>query len=267
MTQQTLTVQVLLSCMHQTDNSIIQRSQLTNTHTLVINQCDIKQETWRTQTDKLRWLDTPTRGLSVSRNLAIQNAKADVCVIADDDEIFEDNVEEIIQKAYAQCPQADVVIFTIGNRPIKFGNKPRKLKKWELLQVNSVRISFKRASICQQNIQFDTQLGSGTENGGGEENNFLFDCYNNGLQIYFVPLQIATVLPNQGSQWFHGFNAKFFYNRGKSTRYMYGFWFACAYGAYFVLFKRALYNTNISTWQAAKNLFLGIWKNELGRKK
>ena len=43
---------------------------------------------------------TTERGLSKSRNLAIANAKTDICLICDDDEIFVDNYEEIILNAY-----------------------------------------------------------------------------------------------------------------------------------------------------------------------
>lgn len=258
----TFTIQVLLSCMHQADMSIVNKSNLQNVPTIVVNQCNVQTEQHKKIGKYLLWIDSPTRGLSVSRNLAIKNTTADACVIADNDELFEENLPHIISKGYALCPQADVLIFTVGNRPIKFGNKPRKLKKWELLKINSVRTTFKRESIIKNGISFDILLGSGTGNGPGEENKFVLDCYNKGLQIYFVPLKIATVIDIH-SNWFHGYDKQFFYNRGKTTRYMFGFWFALVYGVYFLVAKYKIYRKTISFRQAAHNLFLGFWRNEL----
>ena len=260
--QQNLSVQVLLSCMNQTDENIVKKSNLQHTSSVVINQCSVQAQRRRKTPQHLLWIDSPTRGLSVSRNLALAHASADICVVADDDEWFEADLPRIINQGYTLCPQADVLIFTVGNRPIKFGGKPRKLKKWELLKINSVRLTFRRESILNKHIAFDVLLGSGTGNGPGEENKFVLDCYKKGLQIFFMPLKIATVL-NTHSNWFYGYDKAFFYNRGKSTRYVYGFWFACIYGLYFLAAKYPLYKKTVSAAQATGQLFLGIWKNEL----
>ena len=151
----TPSIQVLLSCMHQTDHSIVKKSNLEGIPVIVVNQCKISAEQHKKPNEYLHWIDTPSRGLSVSRNLAISNAAADICIIADDDEVFENNLSQIIEQGYAQCPQADILIFTMGNRPIKFGNKPRKLKKWELLKITSVRTTFRRESILKKHILFE----------------------------------------------------------------------------------------------------------------
>lgn len=258
-----MNIEVLLSCMHQQYASIVKDSNLDNIPTLVINQCNITQERWKSPMPNLRWLDTPTRGLSISRNLGILNSKADICVIADDDEIFEDNLLKNVKQGYEEYPQADIIIFTVGNRPDKFGAIARKLRKIELLKVISVRITFRLKSIKSKNIFFDPRLGSGTDSTGGEENKFVLDCYKQGLKIYYVPLRIATVRPVKNSRWFFGYNKQFFYNRGKTTRYVYGFWFACLYAIYFLIFKHHIYRQTISLRQATRAIFTGIWKNEL----
>ena len=248
--------------MHQKDYSIIERSNLSNVPTLVINQTDIeKQETKKISSNQC-WIDTSTRGLSISRNLAIKNATADICVIADDDEIFEENFIKKVEETYKQLPQADIIIFSLSNSKVKFGKVPRKLTKWELLKVISIRISFKIDPILKNNILFDPLLGSGSGNGSGEENKFLLDCYNKGLQIYFSPCQIAYLNKNSESLWFKGFDEKYFYTRGKSTRYIFGFWFACIYGIYFLIAKYNKYKNNISIFKAAFYLGKGLFKIE-----
>ncbi|WP_413854028.1 glycosyltransferase [Candidatus Ruminimicrobium bovinum] len=254
-----LTVQVLLSCMYQQDCSIIEHSNLSKIPTLVINQMDVFKEEKKFISEYLLWINTPTRGLSVSRNLAIKNSEADICLLADDDEIFEENLVQKISSAYDEYPQADIILFNVNNFPIKFGDKVRPLKKWEILKANSIRITFRLKKI-QDKVCFDTLLGSGTENGGGEENKFLLDCWKQGFKIYFVPVSIATLNKQSSSSWFYTFDENYFYTRGKATRYILGFWYACIYGIYFLVTKYSQYRKNCSIYKAILFLFKGIVK-------
>ena len=74
-----MNLQVLLSCMHKKEFSIIEKSNLTMVNTLIINQCD--ENRIIDLDNKHRVINTSTRGLSVSRNLAIQNASEDLCLM------------------------------------------------------------------------------------------------------------------------------------------------------------------------------------------
>lgn len=246
--------------MQQDNFSIIQKSNLREIPTIVINQCTIPQERKITK-QNLYWIDSPSRGLSISRNLAIKNASADICILSDDDEVFEPNLEEIIAAGYQYFPQADIIVFNLRNHFNRLGKIARRLTKYDLLKVTSFQITFKLKSV-RNKISFDPLLGSGTNNGSGEENKFLLDCFEAGLKIYFVPKIIAT-LHSTPSHWFVGFDKKYFYNRGKSTRYIYGFWFSNIYALYFLVAKRKQYISTISTFQATRSIFAGIWKNEL----
>ena len=259
-----MTLEVLLSCMHQRDDKIINRSNLSAVKTLVVNQCDIAADEM-VQVDELhRMYHTKTRGLSVSRNLAIQMAEADICLLSDDDEIFVDAMEERIYRAYEVFPDADLIIFQLSNRYKKLGDRPRRLRKYELLRVASWQISFRLSSIRDQ-ISFDQLLGAGTGNGGGEENKFLLDCWRAGKKIYFVPEIIAEGMNDMKSTWFFGWDKRFFYNQGKTTRYILGLPISLAYAAYYLFAKRRLYRDEISVWEATKSLVSGILHNDLVR--
>ena len=111
-------VNVLVSCMNQQDYSIIEKSNLCNVGVVVVNQ-NTSDESIMTIDKRHLWINSKTRGLSVSRNMAIKNSKADICLISDDDEIFVDNVEQVIKDAYESHPDADVIIFKISNFPEK----------------------------------------------------------------------------------------------------------------------------------------------------
>lgn len=261
------TFTILLSCMYEKDYEIIRRSNIYS-DCVIINQCNENSKK-RITIDNNKvclWVNTPERGLSKSRNLAIDNSSSDICLIADDDEIFVNNIDNIILKAYRKIPQADIIVFDIKNYQKNIRNKIFKFNRLQLLRVSSVQITFKKKAIKDNNIKFDVKLGAGTGNGAGEENKFLLDAYDKGLQIYHYPINIAELRENNDSTWFKGYDEDYFYKRGASTRYILGFWLSCAYAVYFLIFKYGDYKNNISFANAGLKLFKGILDNKLGNK-
>ena len=90
---------VLLSCMHQQDDKLVRASRLVG-DVVVINQCD--REDYReypTATGTARMFSTRQRGLTKSRNMAIGQSAADICLLCDDDEQFVSGYEEKILSA------------------------------------------------------------------------------------------------------------------------------------------------------------------------
>lgn len=252
--------------MYQEGVQIISKSNLMSTRTLVINQCDIEYDEMKNIDDIHRVYDTCSRGLSKSRNLAIANSVGDICMLSDDDEIFIENFEEVVLKAYDNIPKADVIIFKITNLNKKLGNKAKRLNKWDLLRVSSLQISFKRSSVNGV-VKFDTNLGAGTGNGGGEENKFLLDCHKAKLKIYFVPYEVAELTKGSDSTWFFGFGEKYFYNLGASLRYILGGFISYFYIIYTIIAKRKRFTKDISFKKMRKAIFRGWRENKLGAKK
>lgn len=181
--------------------------------------------------------------------------------MSDDDEFFVEDLESIVLKAYDYFQDADIIIFNMNNRPRTLGDIPRRLRKYELLKVSSWQISFRLKSV-KNKIKFDSRLGAGTGNGASEENKFLLDCYKSNLKIYYYPAEIASVAQNQ-STWFHGYDHKYFYNRGKTTRYILGYPMAVLYAFYFVIKKRTLYKKDTTLFKALKAILKGIFSDEL----
>lgn len=254
---------ILISCMYEKDKKIIKRSNI-QSNCVIINQCneDKKEQIKIINNKSCLWINSKERGLSRSRNMAIQNSDADICLIADNDEIFDDDVEEKILKAYQELPHADIIVFNLHNKQTKLKNKTYKLKRLECLRVCSWQITFRRKIIIDNNLKFDIKLGAGTGNGAGEENKFLFDAYDKGLQIYHCPINIATMIDTE-STWFSGYDKEYFYKHGITIRYILGFWLSCLYALYFIGCKHNLYKQEISIFNAAKNIFYGIFKNKL----
>lgn len=253
---------ILVSCMHQQDTQLIRTSRITG-NAVVINQCDREAEgTFQTARGEVRWIDTVERGLTKSRNRAIRTSCADVCLLCDDDEIFEEDYERKILDAYAQLPQADVIIFKMTGRNTAFQDTVGRLKFPQTMHVSSWQISFRRESLLRSGVRFDELLGAGTGNGAEEELKFLLDCEKAGLQIWYMPAQIASVAQTE-STWFQGFDETFFYNRGATTRYILGFPLAAVYAVYYVIRKRPLYIGQITHGKAMRAIFRGIFENKI----
>ena len=257
-------LEILMSCMHQEDDTLVRQSHITG-HAVVINQCDRSDyREYPTQQGLARIWFTDQRGLTKSRNMAIANSDADVCLLCDDDEVFVPGYEEKILKTFGELPQADVIIFRMVNYPCSLGDEVRELKFPQTMHVSSWQIAFRRESLLRTGVRFDELLGAGTGNGAEEELKFMTDCQKAGLKIYFAPVDIATVAQAE-STWFAGYDEKFFYNRGATTRYILGVPLAAAYGLYYVLKKRRMYLPYTTPAKAMKAIFRGIWENKIGK--
>lgn len=251
-----------MSCMHQKDFSLIEESGITG-DVLIINQADQNSErSEHRNSQTVRMITTTERGLSRSRNMAIQNSSGDICLLCDDDELFVEGYEEIVLNAFRSRPDADVIAFNIKNKVTRLSDKMQKLGYLGCLKIASYQIAFRREAILNKEIEFDPFMGAGSGNGGGEENKFLWDCLKKGLHIYYSPSVIAAVLEKE-STWFFGFDKNFFYQRGAATRYMMGRLPSIFYGLYYLLRKHALYKETISMAGAARELFRGISDNPI----
>ena len=257
-------LEVLMSCMDQQDDTLVQKSRLTG-DVVVVNQGNEDGcAQYPTENGTARFFSVRQRGLTRSRNMAIRQARADVCVLCDDDEVFLPGYEEKILTAWESLPQADVLIFKIQNRPVSFPDRVRRLRFPQTMKVSSPQISFRRERLLGAGVLFDELLGAGTGNGAEEELKFLTDCERAGLRIYYVPVEIASVAQTE-STWFHGFTETFFENRGATTRYILGAGIASAYAVYYVLRKRGMYRDTISPGRALRATLRGIWENKIGK--
>lgn len=253
---------VLVSCMHRENLDIVFDSHITG-NAVVINQCDNDgYDECKTDRGLARMFSTTQRGLTKSRNMAINKSDADYCILCDDDEVFEDDYSQKILDAYEKCLDADVIIFKMSNRPPSFPNEIIRLKFPKTMKVSSWQISFRRQSLIDSGVRFDELLGAGSGNGAEEELKFLRDCEKAGLKIYYVPAVIASV-GQESSTWFSGFNEKFFRDRGNTTRYILGLPLSVLYAFYYVAKKRKKFE--ISPFKALKATLVGIMENKIYR--
>ncbi len=258
-------VVVLISCMNEKDFGIIDRTNL-RTDAVIINQTDNDsvQSVEFTSTDGLRhnalFVNTQERGLSRSRNMAIDYAKgADICLLCDDDEWLEDDYEEKIVKAYMDAPSNIGLIafaFTMEGHscPAICHNFSFK----DIMRTSSVQISFKRDTITRYKIRFDELMGSGTGNGGGEENRFLMDVKKTGVGMMYVPYYITTVQKGN-SKWNNTISERYLSNLGWSSRRVLGFGLGAGYIVYHALSHYKAYAKSFGLYSILCHMFKGFF--------
>lgn len=257
---------VLISCMHQKDASIARRSNI-QTDAVIVNQCDRESVEYLTFINKkgeqcnITFICTKERGLSRSRNMAIKNAdKADVCYICDDDEYLVDDYEDIILAAHKRMPDVSVITFSLIRTNYTYPTNEHKVGIGQILKTSSVQTTFKRKDILNHRIFFDPEMGSGSGNGGGEENKFLMDCKRSGLIIWYVP-QIIAEVKSEVSQWFNGFTEDYYKNISWANRRILGTFFGAIYILYWVFFRRKAYKQELSLFRILRSCFVGFFEN------
>ena len=135
-----MTLEVLVSCMHQSDFSLISKTGITG-NALVINQCDKNEyQTLATEPYSVRMISTTERGLSRSRNLAMKESFADICLFCDDDEQLVSEYESIILRAFKQLNEADIIAFDVEGSTCRLAKKTHCLHYLELLRISSYQI-------------------------------------------------------------------------------------------------------------------------------
>lgn len=242
-----MTFNLLISCMHQSDASIIKKSNV-QSDVVVVNQCDsnsVEEFDFVNKKGRIchaKFICTTERGLSKSRTMAIRNSWGDVCLICDDDEYIEDNAEEVILKAYKDNPDAFLIAFSLTRKDTSktYPKKKKILGFKQILKTSSQQITFSRKLMGDKQVWFDEKMGAGTGNGGGEENMFMLECRRRHFKMLYSPDVIATVLPSS-SQWFHGYTKEYLENKGWTCRRMLGYSLGFCYMLYWIIFRRKLY--------------------------
>ncbi len=213
-----MNLEVLASTMHQSDFSIVRKMNI-KTDAIIINQCDKNEYVeYEDGVKSISMYSFDERGVGLSRNSALMRARADICVIADDDVVYCDDYEKIVLDAFEDNPKADVIIFnlpTLNNNRKDYSNikTHARVNFTNFMRYGACRIAFKRESVARANVYFSLLFGGGARYGCGEDTIFIADCLKKGLKIYLNPAQIGIVNQEE-STWFKGYNEKYFYDRG-----------------------------------------------------
>ena len=208
--------EILCVTMHQKDFSKIEQM---NIHSDVVfaNQADRTCfEEKEFDGHLARMITTDTRGVGINRNLALTYAKGEICLFADDDVTYDDDVEERVLAEFDDHPDADIIIFHLDTdsdrKQIKY-NETKKCSRFCKMPWGGVRIAVRLSSIRKANIWFTTLFGGGCIFPSGEDSMWLTDARKKGLTFYVSKETIGKV-DFENSTWFSGFDEKMYYGKG-----------------------------------------------------
>lgn len=136
------------------------------------------------------------RGLSKSRNRAIAAATEDICIIADDDLVFDEDASERIESIFNDNPDVDVITFQARDENGRLLRRYRAESYRHTIltapSILSVEIVFRRPSVLKSKVFFDERFGLGSEFVSGEENIFIADLIRSGLTVMYFPICIVS---------------------------------------------------------------------------
>lgn len=183
-----MNIKVLMSTMNKNSIDELQLKRKNIEGCIIVNQTHVQIPVEKKEDCCM--ISYNEKGLSKSRNRLIESLSdnTDIAIITDDDVSFVKDYDKIVEKAYREINDADIIIFKSmdenGKPRKKYSNKNKKLKKFELLSVCSIEITFKVSSI-KNKTKFNEKFGLASIYKSGEENVFLEECRRKGLNIYF----------------------------------------------------------------------------------
>lgn len=208
--------EILCVTMHQKDFSKIGEM---NIHSDVVfaNQADrTEKQQIEFEGHTARMITTDTRGVGINRNTALMYAQGEICLFADDDVTYDDDMEQRILAEFDAHPDADVMIFHLDTdsdrKQIKY-ERTRRHGRFERMPWGGVRIAFRLNSVRKANLWVTTLFGGGCVFPSGEDSMWLADAKKKGL-IFYVSKETIGKVSFEESTWFTGFDEKFFFAKG-----------------------------------------------------
>lgn len=249
-----MSLEVLVATMHQDDYSLPEKMNI-QSNAIIGNQCD-RNEISEIEFNgyRIRYLSFAERGVGLNRNNALMRSSADICVLADDDQVFVDGYKEIIEESFEKEPDADVILFNVECPERYLIRKRHRVRYYNFMRFGAPRIAFRRRSVTKHGISFNLHFGGGAEHSAGEDTLFLADCLRKDLKIVAVPLTIARLTSERESTWFQGYNEKYFLDKGTLFKCLSSRWFGLLCLQYAIRRRRTFRNE--FSWKAALKLML-----------
>lgn len=173
--------------------------------------------------DSIKVINSFEKGLSKSRNLALMNASSDWCLIADDDVVYLENLENSINEGIEKFNNSGVIIFKsleCGNvlRRRFPKNSKQKLTAFERFDVASFEMLLNRTTDFK--VFFNENFGLGSEVFlFGEEALVMYDYCERGADVSFYKQPIVFhSKESTGTIYDHPLR---YFTKGGILKYMY----------------------------------------------
>lgn len=161
---------------------------------VVVNQMIRDNLPLRIQKPYCKIINSKSSGLSISRNLALDEVALGYAIIADDDVKYIQGFDKIIRDAFALYKNTSAITFRIetpdGGFFKYYSSKSFEHNIRSLLKVSSIDMVLKVVDF-KSKVRFDESFGLGAQYNTGENNIFLLDAYRKGLSMRYHPESIV----------------------------------------------------------------------------
>ena len=254
-----MAVQLLISCVDKNIPELIEKMHLAGP-AVIVNQCGHDGEAHLVvEGYPVDVYERKERGVGRSRNLALLKANQDICLFSDEDIVYTEGYQALIENEFAAHPEADGIMFQVEVDPSRktYQNDAwGKVNRWNCGRYPAYSMAFRREKLQNTGVGFSLLFGGGATYSNGEDSLFISQLIKAGLAIYKSPVCIGEEIPRP-STWFTGYHEKFFFDRGVLYHFLYGT-MAPVWGLRFAFCKRKEMCQDIPWPKAYKLILKGI---------
>lgn len=143
------------------------------------------------------YIESLTKGVARSRNLAISNSRSELVLFCDDDVTYANDVSKIVIDSYSQNSAADSITFAYSKGSSmmaaeRFSSTTYKHNLKTIFSIGTIEISCKRASLVESMALFPENLGAGEKYYLCDEPVFMSRLLKAGMQLIYIPEVIGN---------------------------------------------------------------------------
>lgn len=252
-------MQFLVSAVKEDVETLAERMNL-QADAIIVNQCDenaYREYTYQGHT--MKCYSFAERGVGLSRNNCLMRADGDLCVFADEDIVYRPGAARAIALEFEKNPKADMILFDMEvprDRATYHIDTYGRVRWYNCGRYPTYSFAARTEKLHEANVTFSLLFGGGARYSNGEDSLFLAECIRKGLKVYKAPVTIGKE-NGRPSTWFHGYNEKFFHDRGVLYHYLYG-WLEWPLALRFLYAHKGTLCTEVSLQQARQWMRDGI---------
>lgn len=204
-TYKTSDLEILVATMHRTSldflHGMFSETPVGDFKILIINQTD-ENSLLNSENKNIRVINSFEKGLSKSRNLAINNAVGPICLNVDDDVVFIKGFDEIIVDAFNEYKNPIITFQTLTTEGKDYWKYPKKAmphNRFVTQKTLSIEIAFLVEELKSKNLFFDERFGLGAQFEDAENFVFLSDAKKKRMMPFFIPKYITKHPPLSSS--------------------------------------------------------------------
>ena len=204
----------------------------------------------------VRYFRLNGKGLSISRNVALDNANADYIWIMDDDVTIKNgSLSKIEEALHKYDPDVLVLDHDSNNKDRRAFREGQVINKITAMSVCSIDLLIKVSSL--HGVRFPTELGLGTDYPSGEEYVFCCDLLKRKQKIVKTNISVAIHPQHTSGQDFYS-NMNKFLAKKKMFNHVYGRMLGAFFYWAFLVKKTPIL---INKKSAIKMALLSLFKN------